>query len=241
MEILSAKIISDAKFKDEKKMEVKFTEPRKNSKKDAKASKEYPDLVHPDLTKAYKELIPHFAALSGWIAYDQIKDIADISDPLFERYRVTGFHMHGEENESVGLNGYFVRPSDGKAINYVVPPQKDYPFESELQKALTNVINEVTAFINEEKFTSLEEAEQKRLAKINAKGDGESEDAGENQLEMFDRKVTNAQIAEPEVSKITGKIGHADPEAMQRVSEMKNTEAKRRGRKPQSADNKTGE
>lgn len=220
MEILSAKLVKDKKDKDQKCLTVGYKHPTKN-KKIATYEVEFPDFVHADLVDGLKGLIPHFCLMIEEVNQDEIIDVTDFNDALFERFRVTSFSIAGKEDDpGITLTGYKVL-STGRAITINSPffkfNQKEedgYPFMPQFENALQHLKDEIQQYIDGNKY-----APNPQLS-----------------LDIPEENVTNIQIDKPEAeltneekaALMKTRGGIADKDAMDRVRDMPNSKKSRK-------------
>lgn len=143
------------------------------------------DFVHPDLVKSLKAFLPHFLLLG------ERANINDFQPSYFKKkeyekkeypYEVTGIHIKEQhERLYVIMVGKQILKS-GRVISMTIPmvnfdPEEDdedkYPFHEELKQAIQLYLDEVTLYMDEDKFgvsgqTELELDNVKELPKSKA-------------------------------------------------------------------------
>lgn len=163
---------------------------------------------HDDLQKAFEDFAIHLAILADYIPADSV-DIDDLDPITTESFHVTSFSLGGDDNEGIVISGHKISKS-GKAVILNTPfsrftenEQSRYKYMDDVQEKVDTVLKEIVKFLDG----------SKRGTDTQGKLDFPKEE-----------KVTKINVVDPmdkgELSQVTGKVGHADPDAMDRVKKM---------------------
>lgn len=231
-------------------------------KDNAKVTEEHPSSpVHGDLKTAMDNLRVHLALLTTDHYYAAVSNIETPPETLTDKFVVNGYSLgKNAENPGVVISGHFIL-NGGKVVILNTPftllneaQETGYKYLEDLQAKLDRLDEEVRDYLFESKRAQLDLFNQKPDPVTNIVIDHpEAEYAGSSEAMAgqidYTKGGNSAPVKGPEdvakqivesTNKVvnTGNIPHADPEAMGRVAQMKNTSKKKVA---QSADAPSGE
>lgn len=121
------------------------------------------NIVHSDLTEAFKQFVPHFAFLCEQRESNLIERMDELPDTIYENLEVSGYSIGGiDSSEGVTLTGKrFLKSS--KILNLNSPftmfndENEEYKYAFELHEVVQNCNFEVEQYLFEKKWAIIQQ------------------------------------------------------------------------------------